>query len=200
MSIDWGTILTTVGASGLALGVVAFLGRTLLGHLLEKEVRIHAARLEATNTKEIERFRDELRAVAYVRETRFSRWHEQRALAMAELYRRLARAHVAFREFTHPLQVGGEPVQAVSKEKASKLGNEFFECFNENDLFLTTEVSDAAQQLWETMRRTWAEFAADPRGQKWVNAWEEYTKNAALLRGIIRAAMRDVLGGQEPNA
>src|SRR6266496_1602681 len=94
-------ILRTVESLGVS-GILALFGYKLLEQLLARDLRRFESDLKDKYSREIEKERIELRASAFEHEVRYSKLHEKRALATAELYRLLAKTDLLWRACLNP--------------------------------------------------------------------------------------------------
>lgn len=70
----------------------AFLTKSVINHLLTRDVEKFKARLQADADIEIEKLKNSLQMVSVEHQVRFSKLHEKRAEIIAELYARLVHA------------------------------------------------------------------------------------------------------------
>lgn len=105
--MDWDTFVTTLMATGFASGAFVLLAKTLSKHLLSMDLERFKADLRATNEKELEQLKAELRIAAFQQETTFARLHEKRAEVIAELYVKLDTVHEAMKRLVRYVEVEG---------------------------------------------------------------------------------------------
>jgi hypothetical protein len=92
MAINWQQVLTTIGSTAVIVSVFAFLTKSVINHLLTRDVEKFKARLQSDADMEIEKLKNSLQIVAVEHQVRFSKLHERRAEIIADLYARLVDA------------------------------------------------------------------------------------------------------------
>jgi len=103
MAINWQEIFTTVGSTAVIVSAFTFLTKSVINHLLTRDVEKFKARLQADAGIEIEKLKNSLQMVAVEHQVRFSKLHEKRAEVIADLYTRLVDAE---RTGDHFVKVG----------------------------------------------------------------------------------------------
>jgi hypothetical protein len=91
MAINWQEIFTTVGSTAVIVSAFTFLTKSVINHLLTRDVEKFKAGLKADADIEIEKLKHSLEKVAVEHQVRFSKLHSERAEVIAELYKSLAR-------------------------------------------------------------------------------------------------------------
>lgn len=85
-------LLAAIGGQAVLLGLVAVLGRSLLNQVLAKDIETYKSKLALSAAESIERFKSDLQIKALERQITFSKFHEKRAEAVAEVYAKLVYA------------------------------------------------------------------------------------------------------------
>jgi hypothetical protein len=158
MEIPWDQILITAvtnfAFTSVLVGALAFVGRSLIGRWIDKDVESYKARLQATNAKELERFRADLKLATFEHETRFAKLHERRAEVIAELHKRLVQVERSL------------PSMESSEEKKSKTAidnaNEFWSYFEEHRIYLSADFCARITKLHETFQEAYTELVTSP--------------------------------------
>src|SRR5580658_2945735 len=99
----WKVVLVSVGGNAMLLLAVAFLGKSLIGNFLAKD---------------LEKFKGDLQLAAVEHQIRFSRLHDKRATVLADLYKLLVVAAWETESFVSPVQWAGEPDKQAKYQKA----------------------------------------------------------------------------------
>ncbi|MGH9680998.1 MAG: hypothetical protein ACRD4Y_13705, partial [Candidatus Acidiferrales bacterium] len=92
MRHDLLNLLKEWGGQGLFLAAVAWVARTVVSRLLDRDIEGFKAKLKADADIEIERLKSSLEIAAREHEIRFSRLHARRAEVIDELYKFLVEA------------------------------------------------------------------------------------------------------------
>jgi len=87
MGID--EIITAAGGFAILIGAVAWLIRSIINHLLSKDLDNFKLILQQNYQEEILRLKSTLQLVEFEHQVRYSRLHEKRATIIAELYSKL---------------------------------------------------------------------------------------------------------------
>jgi hypothetical protein len=85
----WREIIIALGGASILIAAVAWLIKTIVVHLLSKDVEVYKVRISAETERELESFKATVHAKAMEHEVRFSELHEKRGEIIAELYKRL---------------------------------------------------------------------------------------------------------------
>lgn len=88
MSI-WKEILAASGGTAAIIGVVVWLTKSIIANYLTKDVEIYKTRIKAESDKDIEKFKSDLKKIAFEHEIQFSRLHEKRMELISELYSKM---------------------------------------------------------------------------------------------------------------
>ena len=205
-------------ASSAALAVALFGGLvTLVNMWLTERVRtanqtaieeVKAAyqhgieEAKAEYQRDLERLRSELNALSFEHQTRFVRLHERRVDVIAEMYRLLAIAEVAFQPAIAPARWGENAAQEKileDRREAATAGNAFEDFFRVNRLWLDDDLSSSLDNLAQHFRK--ACFLYDNKDRRpdpeeaWESAWRQVTEDVPKTRAEIEAAMREMLAG-----
>jgi hypothetical protein len=182
--MNWQSIVETLGIVGIASGLLVYLLKALSSQLLSRD---------------LEKYKADLRQLAFEHETRFGRLHEDRARVIAELYSKLASAHASVLGVIRPLQVGGEEKWQAEMRKAAEETNAFFAYFDKNRIYFDECLCELTQQLQEKFKRAWAAFTVfgdmkPASGKEWWETWCNFTKDVPPLRARIENEFRKMLG------
>jgi hypothetical protein len=181
--MEWSIVIQTLGSVLIGSGAVAFVVRGMFNHLLSRD---------------LEKFKQDLRDAAFQRETRFSRLHADRATVIAELYKRLAKAESTFTDFIRPIQFAGEEPHEGRAKAAAACTNELFTYFDENRVYFDQELAQSFEKLQDEFRRTWSTFSFQgmkpASGKEWWEAWEKWTQSIPPIRRKIEEHFRKMLG------
>ena len=203
IGMDWQLIGQVIlGLSG-GTAAIAFLARALIRQLLSRDLEQFKASLQMEHTGQAEKLRADLKAIAFERETMFSRLHQRRFEVIEELYRLLAQAQQAFAELVSPMSYTGGPSQEDKMRAAGNSGAEFLRFFDQHRLFLEDSLCEEITKLRNELKDIWITFVVygddDPdlrkeKLKKWKEAWEKMEKVVPGLRRDIEQKMRTALG------
>lgn len=195
----WKGILAVAAGSGVLIGILAFVVRSLFLHFLSHDLEAHKAKLTGENALALERFKAELSAAAFARE----KLHEKRLQVIAELYERLATADAAFRGFLAPLQLGGKEEHRKQVIEALGKVSDFLNYFDGKRIYFDACLCSLLDAMEEPFRRAVAEFAPyfltsapdiAASGVQWEKARQEFMGKVPKLRAEIETRAREMLG------
>ena len=180
--MDIQRLAETLGIGAFVIAALTYLLRSIWGQMLSRD---------------LEKFKTDLRTAAFEQETRFARLHERRAEVIAELYKRLARMNQRFESYLSPLQVGDEDAHSEKGKEAATCANDFFDYFNESRIYLDGPLCAEIAELGVKVRHAWVDFAVPPdqrRGKRWLDVWNKFGQDIPPLRQSIERRFRDMLG------
>ena len=193
-------VLKFLGIFGIGSAALAWLLRSLFGHLLSRDMERFKAQLQAQYDMEVERLRNDLNKAAFEHQTRFVKLHEDRASIIKELYRKLHKAHGAFEDLLAPVKALGPGGIKEIIETASKYGREFFDYFQENRIYLDADLCKQIDTLNAVFRRAWSDFVPMgdedymAKGSQHLKVWAEFKEMIPPLREEIENRFRKLLG------
>jgi hypothetical protein len=155
--------------------------------------------------KSLEKFKVDLQLGAFEHQTRFTKLHEQRAKIVAELYARLVKMQRSFVSMLNPLPVRSTDDSIMVRIKvAQESANEFLEYFDENQIFLDSEICSKLIQLGQEFREIYLKFitvqltSQDTASIDALNAWsngiDRLNKEIPQLKEEIESRFREMLG------
>lgn len=220
--MDWISMLSQLGTFAVGSGLLAWLAKSITTHQLTVAIEREKSALKADYDsqleklkadlrvqaeREIEGLKAELRVSAYTREVRFAKLQERRMTVISELYANLVLAELEFGSLMKPLQLAGEPTEAVKQAAAAVAGNRFNEHYRQHRIFLSDEVCKAIDALSEQHYLAWVDFTTwrpewiqvDPALAKNAfearrNAWQTIQTEVPKIRHVIEHEMRLLLG------
>jgi hypothetical protein len=195
--LDWTEVAKTVGSTGVVLVVIGYFLRAVFGQVLSRDLEKFKADLSAKHDIEIERLRNDLRIAASERETRFIRLHETRAETIAELYKRLVRAHWAFEAYLNLPKDS-----PVKPEDAEKCAREFASYFNDKRIYFEEEVCRNIDEAIQKFVKVYVWTGAYPQEMtdskaKWAEAAERFNRYSPSIRARIERQFRELIGVKE---
>jgi hypothetical protein len=187
----WKALLVAFGGNAALLLVISFLGRSLIGNFL---------------TKDVEKFKGDLQLATIEHEIRFSKLHEKRAEMLAELYKLLVAATWETESFASPMEWDGEPNKQQKYQKAMNAITEYFRFFDQHRIYIPEELCASLEEFARKLRtptiRLGVYLKIDyPNAQTtekmfevWTQAWDSAQKDVPQLRRALEAEFRKLLG------
>ncbi|MGA8764946.1 MAG: hypothetical protein WB562_18900 [Candidatus Sulfotelmatobacter sp.] len=183
----WQVVLVALGGNATLLLAVAFLGKSLIGNFL---------------TKDLERFKGDLQLAAVEHQIRFSKLYEKRAVVLADLYRLLVIATWETESFVSPIGGGAEE----QYRKALDAIAEYYRFFDQHRIYMPEELCPALEDFGRKLRSptigfgTYLEFkypneaTSQEKLKAWLEAWDSVKNVIPQLRSAIEAEFRRLLG------
>jgi len=187
----WQALLVGFGGNAALLLVITFLGRSLIGNFL---------------TKDIEKFKGDLQLAAIEHEIRFSKLHEKRAEVLADLYKLLVAATWETASFASPWEFAGELDKKQKYQKAMNAIAEYFRFFDQHRIYIPQELCASLEAFAQGLRSPTIGFGvylpfefpnertAEEKFKAWDKAWESVQTDIPQLRRALEAEFRKLLG------
>jgi hypothetical protein len=199
----WQALLVAVGGNSALLLVIAYLGRSLIGTVLTKDVEEFKSQL----TKDVEKFKADLQLAAIEHEIQFSKLHEKRAEVVAEVYKLLVAATWQTESFASLMEWVGEPDKKQKYREAMDAITEYFRFFDQHRIYMPAELCDSLESFARKLRSPTLRFGRYLRFdypndsinmekfKVWTEAWESAQNEIPSLRSALETEFRKLLGG-----
>lgn len=188
--------LALLGGGGAIVVVSRWIAVKLIDHRLSKDLTAYKAELARENAVGIERFKSDLRAQAFDRESVLGHLHARRIEVVAELYSKLVAASRAGFRVIREVDFDGEPSREQRGQDFVKVFNDFEDHFQRHRIFLPevlcADISDfisAATKSWNTYA-----FRSPDDIERWVSAIEHFEQRVPAAKTKIEASFRELLG------
>ncbi len=183
----WEHIVTTLGLSALLVSAVAWLARSIITHVLSKD---------------IERFKLQIQKEALEHQIRFRRVDEKVAEALSQVYGRLYPFVRAAKSYVLELESSNEPSKEEKLEITAKAQREFKQCLLDNRLYMPNSLYERAADLARKLAQITSDFRRGLRQEGravttedfWATAVEGVEQEAEPLFSDIVAAIQKRLG------
>lgn len=211
------SVLTSAGTGVLLLAALAWLLRSWISQRLTNAIRheyddrleSHKAQLKADNDKEIARLNFQFTQTTIEHQVRFAGLYAKRADVISTTYSRLIKAQRLAHSFASPVQYSDGISAQVRYGKTLEALAEFFDYFDENQLWLPTSVCEKINPLVDGMRSKTVmygvfrdlrdeEMGADLRQRKdeaWRAAWKYFSEEVPAARTALEDELRSLLAG-----
>ncbi|PIP82042.1 MAG: hypothetical protein COR54_16880 [Elusimicrobia bacterium CG22_combo_CG10-13_8_21_14_all_63_91] len=140
-------ILVAFGASSVALAVMAWLAKSLVSHLLDKDVEKHRLALQSENERMLTLHKAELDRASEEHRIRFGQLHAKVFVTIARLYRLIVQAHRSVQNYVKPFVMSGEPSEEDRGKKAADCLNALQEFFQEHEIYLEQELAEQVDKF-----------------------------------------------------
>jgi hypothetical protein len=187
----WQALLVAFGGNAALLLVIAFLGRSLVGNFL---------------TKDIEKFKADLQVAAVEHQVRFSKLHEKRAQVLADLYKLLVLAARETESFASPMEFAGEPDKKQKLRATISAIANYFTFFDEHRIYIPQQLCVSLEEFARKLRRLSSDFGvyvgidfptqrtSEEKQKAWLAAWDSVQSEVPQLRSRLEEEFRRLLG------
>ena len=190
----------TLGGTVAAIAAVAWLARSIITHLLSKDVETYKARLKSESDLETERLRASLRRIAYEHEVTFNKLHSERAEVVKTLHAKLIDLISAVEGFVSPFEWANEPPKEEKRKLLAERSRDFTRFFEEHSILLSQDLYDKVREFLDKLLEPALQFAeathdeGSKRMEVWQQSWVTVGKVAPTLKQQLRQEFRQVLG------
>jgi hypothetical protein len=157
--MDWNSVIVAVGSNAIVLGVLAFLAKSLINHLLDKDVRQFQKDLEQSATREIESFKSNLEIERIRLQISYGGIFEKQAQAILETYRSILDIEQAASD---AINLGG-----TNAERRHEFGKAFSvvrQKYFANRILLPPDIDEGLAHFTDRMFRSILQYtSADER-------------------------------------
>jgi len=200
-------ILLILGGSGILVTAVAWLIRSLVTHLLSKDVENFKEQLKAANALELERLRSELAIHALEHEVKFRRIDEKVAKHLNIIYQRLFKLYEAVGKFVSIIDFAGEPTKEEKLEIATQYNTEFWNYFLHNRVYVPPTLYKQIREFGELITKIANDFGRGLENEKrglsageshWLSAYEDMKERATPMFTALVDEIQRRLGVVDP--
>lgn len=169
----WQTLLSAFGGTVALLGLLAYLGQSLIKNFLDKNIEVYKAQLKLEEIESTERLKAALQVANAERGVKFTNLHAKRAGVIAEVYGQLVEVKWAGNMATTPLKGNGGPTEQQALQKAEECFLKLFKTFNINRIYLPIEVANDLDALIVSVNQSLNMYQA----YNWV---DQYASDSTL--------------------
>jgi hypothetical protein len=182
-------VIAFVGGSAVLIGAIAWLARSIVLHMLDKDADRHRELLRASISQR-------------------SRLHEERCIVIRDIYANLVDLIEKTHGFVHPAEWVGEPSKDEKRKDVAVALVKFQEHFERNKLYLSPELCDRIQGFVDSFLQPALQFAfylsmsKTNQGEKlvkefhesWFAAYDKIKKEVPMARKALEDEFRAILG------
>jgi hypothetical protein len=182
----WKAIIENLGGSAILIAAIAWLIRSIVLHLLSKDV---------------ETYKRDLGRQVFEHEVRFQRMHEKQAEVISELYSLLFEFYSRVNSYVSIMDFEGEPSKDGKRELCKQAGIAVLNHINPKRLYLPNEthrkVLDFTNKLIQVMNKFTEGLDSQNRGEPYSghwHLWQTVTKEANPLFEQIHSDFQELIG------
>lgn len=205
--MDWTSILENIGITGIIVGAISYLAKSITDNLFSKKLTEHQTDLEKQNHRYLERFKTSLQIEAKERELQFSKLHQKRAEVIENLYQLIVDASFFVKSFLSPLTLPHEP----NKEEKAKIAFEklweMTNYYDRNRIYFEKELCDVLDKFINDIREPARKFKSALRYEDslykelllkldeiWDQSWDKFTQEVEPAKAELENEFRRILG------
>lgn len=146
--MNWLQIVGNTAVQGVLIAALAFLTRSIILHLLGKDIELHKAQLNAAAERAIEAFKAELSRESLEHQVRFQSLHTNQVAAIEKLYVKLVETRDTMEAFVHAWRPDNQ-------EEFRRVGGVFAELRRELDKRRIHLPEDPCDELDQCIKTLW---------------------------------------------
>lgn len=211
---DWQTIVLAVTGNALALAVLGWLAKSLIGSFLSKDLEKHRSALSAANATASDRLRHELSLLAQERNVIFSSLHQKRADAIAGVYERIVEASRSGASYVSPIEFAGEPTKPEKYSAFAEAYNDLVSYFGRTRIYIPKATCTKIDALIDQMKGAVTEMDVYMRrpdeylgregqiakSEVWSKSWKCFKDQIPAAKEALESDLRILLGDSEQTA
>lgn len=197
-------MLTLLGGTVAAIAALAWLVKSLMTHLLDKDVEQHKALLRAKTDAELEKLRAVLERESLEHEVKFRRLDEQVAEHLGEIYAKLFKLYESASKYVAIMEHSGEPSKEEKFKTVVEANREFWDYFLPNRLYVPQRLFKRIRTVADGLANVVGDFTRGrvreeqgrrlPEEDYWEKAYETFEKEVTPLFTDLVAEFQRRLG------
>lgn len=198
-------ILLSVLGSGTLIAILGWLTKSLVTHLLDKDIQRYKAELESEKKVELQKLEFELKRRFEEHSIRFEKLHQRRDEVIAVLYSKIVEFYNAIESFIDFARLPQENELEIEREKLWAAVDSFRDYAEKHRIYFSEAVCSRLDNLYQTADHPTSllvmasEYKGPPGGSDFlIDAWkaaeEALTVDVQAIRQAIEADFRGLLG------
>jgi hypothetical protein len=204
--MDIEQVITAIGGSAVLFGAMAWLARSIITHVLSKDIEKHKINLQAESQKELVRLQSSLQLVEFEHQVLFSQLHERKVNIIGEMYSRLVGLHRSASAFVKYYQSVEEEKKKDYLQQLWNAADRHNDYFDKNRIFFQEELclkiddfndklSDACSKLAFFFQEAKAIKVSDEQiWEEWNNAMKTMENKVPVIKQLLEQSFREELG------
>lgn len=193
----WKEILSIFAINTSVLAIVGWFTKSLIKHLLSKDIENYKNKLKFESDKEIEILKATLRRTAIEYKVRFSRLDAQRAEVINKLHIHLKEAIYAAKILLFQSNNNKSSSKDDKYKMAKKKILSLADYLNRHSLYFTEKLYDDILKITELLGHecsTYKKSCKSSKAKKDTNAWKQIEQNVFEARKALEYEFRSILG------
>lgn len=204
-----GIIISSIGGSAILFGALAWLTKSIITHLLSKDIDQFKANLQLEAQKEMAQIQSTLGIEAFEHQIRFSRLHEKRAEIISQIYSDIFDLHSSVDNFVRLLPSSSSDENNTNLHKIWDSADRLKTSFGKNKIFFNKTICEKISTLNEIMSRPVGEIVIHLEinkeqdwkilGKKYNYALDILEQKVPLIKSELESDFRNLLGVLAPS-
>ena len=195
--MDWPDIIKTIGTNAVFLAVVGFVAKSLFNQMLSRDVDKFRIELQATNDKELAKFRSELEKTVFEHQTRFTKLYDKRAEIIGNIYPLILDAEAKCLNLA-PTFLDIPEEKLISQ--AFEVTRDLRTYFDRNRLYLDAELCSDIDNLLKNLSTSSLKFQASKlkeyennKERIWNEGYQEFINEVPKVKINLEKKFRELL-------
>lgn len=192
------------------VGVVGWLARSIILHLLSKDVEKFKSSLQIESQLELANLKASLESKAFEHQVRFSRLHERRAEIVGQLFAKIVALNKASSDFVRWFQNAGEIEKKDRLKNLWKTVDDFSVYFEKHSIYFEREVCEIILSFKDKLsiactmlvsfvqEREAVELNYDQIYIEWDKAMKMMEQEVPVIKDALADSFRELLGVSQP--
>lgn len=196
-------IVGSIGGSAALFAVLGFLARSIVVHLLSRDIEKFKLDLQHESQKEMARLQSSLDKCAFEHQTRFGQLHKLRAQVIADIYSKLYEFYWAACSFLRCYHGSDDTQKSNLLKKLEEDREDFTDFFDKHRIYFSGETCSLVDQLAHSLDRAYIPLAMCVEGSRRANRQiqEDWQKSAQIIqkefpkiKSSLESSFRSLLG------
>lgn len=199
-------IIASIGSTATLVLILGWLSKSLVIHLLDKDIDRYKLTLQAEKNTEIEKLKHDLEKVVNEHKVRFEKLHERRDIVIATLYSRIVKFYQAIDRFLDFAIILEQDDVEAEAQKLWKAVDSFKSYSEKNRIYFSTEICQRLDNLYSAADKPTsalivaAEYSAIDEDVKnnlletWQEARDALEGEVNEIRQTLESDFRELLG------
>lgn len=201
-------VLSAVGGSAVLFGTVAWIVKSIINHVLARDIEKFKLNLQSESQQELLRLQSSLQLHEFEHQVRFSQLHERLAVATIEVYNKL---QCLYSEVKGALAFLTRDTRSVEelRNDLQKAASAFSEYYSHHKILFPKELADQIDEFHCLLRKSIIKYRqservgqAHPEDSRWEKLQEEVDQiveeKLPTLFSSLELHFRKILGSVSP--
>ena len=178
--MNWNELIQNLGIFTIALGILAFLAKSLFTHYMNQKINEHKHKLQL---------------ITQEHQIRYSKLHQERAEVIKILYNKLIKMEESMFSYLKPIRLSNNTNRNELQELAYEAAKDFFSYFYENEIFFDDGFCKTINKMNEVYYKSFTDVMLydDEQSQEIAKSNREFRKERAdALKKAWREAEREI--------